>query len=49
MESLKASLNGEDRKFLATADILDAIHITPAQVSPERVAAYHAIATRLSR
>ena len=49
MESLKAAMNGEAGKSLTNSDILDAIRITPAQVSPEQVAAYDAIATRLSR
>ena len=49
MESLKAAMSGEGGKSLTTSDILDAIRITPAQVSPEQVAAYEAIATRLSR
>jgi SpoVK/Ycf46/Vps4 family AAA+-type ATPase len=49
MESLKAAMSGEGGKSLATSDILDAIRITPAQVSPELVAVYDAIATRLSR
>lgn len=42
-------MNGEASKSLANSDILDAIRITPAQVSPEQVAAYEAMAKRLRR
>jgi transitional endoplasmic reticulum ATPase len=37
MESLKAAMNGEAGKSLTTSDILDAIRITPAHVSPIRL------------
>ena len=43
-----SSASGKCHRFDAT-DILDAIRTTPAQVSPEEVAAYEAIALRLSR
>ncbi len=49
MASLKAAMDGESGKSLQTQDILSAVLSTPAQVSPEQVAAYEAIAARLSR
>ena len=49
MASLKAAMDGESGRSLQTPDILSAVLSTPAQVSPEQVAAYEAIAARLSR
>ena len=49
MASLKSVMDGENGKSLQTEDILSALLSTPAQVSPEQVAAYEAIAARLSR
>jgi transitional endoplasmic reticulum ATPase len=49
MRGLKAAIDGESGKSLQTEEIVTAIVSTPAQVSPEQVAAYEAIAARLSR
>ena len=49
MASLKAAMNGEERKSLQTQDVLSAILSMPGAISPEQIAAYDAIATRLSR
>jgi transitional endoplasmic reticulum ATPase len=49
MGSLKAAMNGEERKSLQTQDVVSAILSTPAQVPFEQVTAYDAVAVRLSR
>ena len=48
MTSLKAAMSGEGAKSLQTQEV-SAILSTPGQVPPEQVAAYDAIALRLSR
>ena len=49
MESLKAAMSGEGGKSLQTQDVLSVILSAPGHITPEQVAAYDAIAFRLSR